>query len=570
MTDRGLSCPDWEARLRAGRVPIRDGIPIDAARGDRAVRAFNMLRLADVSGTPTMAEAGGEWFLEIVRVMFGALDPTTAARWIRELFLLVPKKNSKTTNGALMMLTALILNERPSAPFALMAPVQDTASEAFEVAAGAIDLDPVLSRKLHVRNHLKTIVHRETKADLQIMTFDPDVLTGKKFCGALLDEVHVIAKNAKASKAIRQIRGGMVPYPEAFFAMITTMPDDPPVGVMKAELAKARDIRDGIRQGSMLPVLYEMPRSMQEKPKDGGPEPWRDPSTWHLVTPNLGRSVTIEVLRELYDDACAKGEDEVRGWASQHLNIEIGLALRSDRWVGADFWEEQGDPQVDLDTLLERSEVVAVGIDGGGLEDLLGLSVVGRDKETREWLSWSRAWVHRSMLERRKHEAVALEDFAAAGDLVLVDELGRDVDELAAIVARIHAAGKLKAGDPKKPTPMIGADPYGVGGILDAIVQAGVPQELITGISQGWKLGAAIKTTERKLAEGILVHGARPLMAYCVGNARVEPKGNSILITKQASGAGKIDPLMALFNAVSLMSLNPEPPRAPDYRLTFI
>uniref|UniRef100_UPI003CCFFFE5 hypothetical protein n=1 Tax=Escherichia coli TaxID=562 RepID=UPI003CCFFFE5 len=38
-----------------------------------------------------------------------------------------------------------------------------------------------------------------------------------------------------------------------------------------------------------------------------------------------------------------------------------------------------------------------------------------------------------------------------------------------------------------------------------------------------------------------------PLMAWCVGNARVEPKGNAILITKQASGRGKIDPLMALF-----------------------
>jgi len=29
------------------------------------------------------------------------------------------------------------------------------------------------------------------------------------------------------------------------------------------------------------------------------------------------------------------------------------------------------------------------------------------------------------------------------------------------------------------------------------------------------------------------------------------------MITKQASGSGKIDPLMALFNAVQLMSLNP-------------
>ncbi len=55
------------------------------------------------------------------------------------------------------------------------------------------------------------------------------------------------------------------------------------------------------------------------------------------------------------------------------------------------------------------------------------------------------------------------------------------------------------------------------------------------------------------------MHGGQPLMAWCVGNARVEPRGNAILITKQASGRGKIDPLMALFNAVSLMSLNPEP-----------
>ena len=50
-------------------------------------------------------------------------------------------------------------------------------------------------------------------------------------------------------------------------------------------------------------------------------------------------------------------------------------------------------------------------------------------------------------------------------------------------------------------------------------------------------------------------------MSWVVANARVEPKCNAILVTKQASGPAKIDPLMAAFNAIALMSANPWSPR---------
>jgi hypothetical protein len=97
----------------------------------------------------------------------------------------------------------------------------------------------------------------------------------------------------------------------------------------------------------------------------------------------------------------------------------------------------------------------------------------------------------------------------------------------------------------------VALDPYGVGAIVDALAEVGISgQDQIVGISQGWKLTGAIKTAERKLADGSLRHGGHRLMSWAVGNARVEPKGNAIIITKQASGPAKIDPLMAAFNAI--------------------
>jgi phage terminase large subunit-like protein len=550
-----LSCPDWRERLRDGRSLVPDLPLLNIERGNRAVAVFNKLRLADVPGTPTMAEAGGDWFRDIVRALFGALDERTRQRMIRELFLLVPKKNSKTTNGALLMLTALLLNERPNASLIMTAPVHDVAQLAFEAAQGAIALDPVLERKLHVRDHLKTIVHRETKAELAIMTFDPSVVTGQKPVYSLIDELHVISKMSKASSALRQLRGGMHPFPEGFLAFITTQSEEPPSGVFKDELTKAREIRDGKRQGAMLPVLYEFPDDMQRDPE----KPWKDPANWALVTPNAGRSISIPRLVEDMQDAESKGEGELRAWASQHLNVEIGIALHHDRWVGADYWEQCGIV-LSLDDMLKRCDVVTFGIDGGGLDDMLGACALGREAGTGRWLHWAHAWIHPIVLERRKSEAERFEQFEREGDLTIVEHVGDDVEQVSEIIDRIERAELLDN---------IGVDPAGIGDMVDAIAAKKIDEKRIIGVPQGWKLVGTIKTAERKLAGRELLHGSRPMMAWVVSNAKVEPRGNNIIITKQISGSAKIDPLMATFNAVALMSMNPKP-RKKKYQMFFV
>ena len=142
-----------------------------------------------------------------------------------------------------------------------------------------------------------------------------------------------------------------------------------------------------------------------------------------------------------------------------------------------------------------------------------------------------------------------MRDFETAGELVICKDYGQDITEITELAEELYNTGLLQA---------VALDPYGVGSIVDALHEVGISgQDTIVGISQGWKLSGVIKTAERKLADKTVVHGGQRLMAWAVSNARVEPKGNAIVITKQASGTAKIDPLMAAFNAVAWMSANP-------------
>ncbi len=540
-----LACPDWQERIQDPSGSLVPDLPLDDARAGRAVRIFDRLRLPDVVGLPLLKDAAGDWFRDIVRALHGSIDKRSGERHIRELFLLVPKKSSKTSYGAALMLTSLLMNKVPKAEFLLIAPTQRITEIAFNQVAGMIEADPGLVGRLHVTHHLKKITYELTGATLQIKSFDPNVLTGVKPAGILVDELHVVSGNANADRVIGQLRGGLVSQKEGFLAFITTQSERPPAGVFKQELDKARDIRDGKRAGAMLPVLYEFPDDIRNDE-----ERWSDPVNWWMVMPNIGRPVTIERLQEDYQTAKDTGEEEFRRWASQHLNIEIGMGLRLHGWAGAQHWKRGIEAGLTLDVILDRSEVVTVGTDGGGLEDLLGLAVIGREKITKRWLAWTHAFISPEGLERRKANRQVYEDFRASGNLTLVDHLPEDIAALIATVEKVKASGLLYK---------VVCDSAGLGLIVDALAEIGVSEakDNLIGVRQGFGLMGAIKAVERKLIDGTFIHGGQPMMTWCVGNAITQPTPTGMRIVRDASGYGKIDPLMALFDAAELMTTNP-------------
>ena len=570
------ACPDWQERIVKGQTLIPFA-PLFHANAVEALDVFDSLIMVDAANSPTFGDVCRPWIKEFVAQIFGSYDDETGIRHITEYFMLISKKNGKSTTAAAIMLTALILNWRHDAEFIILSPTIEIAGNSFKPAAAMVRADPQLNDLFMVQDHIRTITHRTTGATLRVVAADSNTVGGKKAVGVLVDELWLFGKDAKADAMLMEATGGLASRPEGFIIYLTTQSDDPPAGVFKDKLQYARDVRDGkVDDPQFLPVIYEFPTPMLQSMQHMKPENFyvTNPNLTVANDPSKGGSVNVGYIERLWRQAQEQGPEKIRMFLAKHLNVEIGLNLRSDRWVGADHWEQAAKlPRVTIDYLITNCEVVAGGVDGGGLDDLLGAAMIGREKFTTEvvipahhdeetgelipehrmhvqrWVAWMHAWAHRSVLQRRKDIESRLRDMMKEGLVTLVEHPGQDAEQMAKMFAKVDKAGILF---------QIGFDPACIGGLLDALLQEQVEPEKMVKVNQGFRLAGSIKTAERKLWEGVLVHDGNLLGNWCVGNAKIVLRGNGVYITKAVSGTAKIDPLIALLNCVDIMQLNPE------------
>ena len=556
------ACPDWRDRIKRG-VPLTPCAPLFPSSAASGMAVFGDLQIVDAGITYGACKP---WVLEFAESIFGSYcdvpgHPDEGRRLIKTFFMLISKKNTKSTIAAGIMLTVLVQNWRPEAEYLILSPTKEIADNSFKPIRAAIDADEELSALFHVQPHLRQITHKVTKATLKVVAADSQTVSGKKATGVLVDELHEFGKVAKAEDMLVEATGGLMSRPEGFVIYLTTQSSEPPAGVFKKELDYARKVRDGeISDPTYFPIIYEFP----DEYLDPRTKPYLREENWYMTNPNLGVSVDLDTLRQKIMKAGESGADSLQSVVSKHLNVQIGLDLGADRWPGADYWSETVAEDVKtLDNLLAVSEVVTCGIDGGGLDDLLGLTFTGRRTGTIDrFVSWSIAWVSKKLLETRTEIEPRLRDFERQNHLVIVENVGDDSKQLAQMVRVVMDTGLLAG---------IGIDPAKIAALQAALVAEGVidaepDPKFFVKVRQGWSLYGAMLNVERAMAEGRYEHADQPIMDWNVGNAKVVQRGNAMLVTKEVSGKAKIDLVMSSFNAMELMSYNP-PSRTGGYSL---
>jgi phage terminase large subunit-like protein len=555
------ACPDWQDRIVKG-IPLTPCPPLFESSAASGLAIFKRLKIVDAGVTFGDSRP---WIMDFARGIFGSYCDVSGhedegRRLIKTFFMLISKKNTKSTLAAGIMLTVLIQNWRHEAEYLILSPTKEVADNSFRPMKAAIEADEELTALFHVQPHLRQITHRETQATLKAVAADSQTVAGKKATGVLVDELHEFGKVAKAEDMLVEATGGLMSRPEGFVIYLTTQSSEPPAGVFKKELDYARAIRDGkVVDPSYMPIIYEFP----DEYLDPRTRPYLREENWYMVNPNLGVSVDLDTLRQKMMKAGESGEDSLQSIVSKHLNIQIGLDLGADAWPAAEFWPSSA-LKVTLDQLLDMSEVITAGIDGGGLDDLLALTFTGRVTGTVDrFVSWSRAWAHPSVLERRKEIVPRLRDFEREGDLVIVKRMGQDTEQLAKLMRKVFDTDLLAG---------IGIDPARIASLKTALAEQNIidseepDPEFFIKVRQGWSLYSAMLWVERALSEGRYKHADQAVVTWSVGNAKVVPRGNALLITKEVSGKAKVDLVMSSLNAAELMSYNP-PARIGGYSL---
>jgi hypothetical protein len=119
----------------------------------------------------------------------------------------------------------------------------------------------------------------------------------------------------------------------------------------------------------LLPVMWEFPQELQ---RDKGY--WRDSRNWKPLLPNLGRSIDPQRLIDDYRNNGIATDEAEQIWASQHLNIEIGVGIGDERLgavriIGTMQAESRRSPS----RIFSRvAKLRPSAVDVGGIDDLSG------------------------------------------------------------------------------------------------------------------------------------------------------------------------------------------------------
>jgi len=517
------TCLDNPPTNVAGYDPTRDAgdcvwSPEHAQRVVRFFEEYLRHYQGAWAGKPFML---APWQRDYVVTLFGWLRPDGTRRY-RESVLFVPRKNGKTALTSGIALYLLGCDREPGAQIYCAAYTQDQATLLYNNAVAMVEQSRRLRRHLTPIESRARIIHTASRSVFRAIPADYRGAHGFSAHGVLFDELHT----QRTRDLYDALKSSMGARRQPLMVSMST------AGYNQASLCYelwtyARSVRDGtISAPHFLPCIYEVLEGVD----------WQDEEVWKKANPNLGQSISLEFLREEYQNALKRpGYENV--FRRFYLNQWVG---QETRWLSLEDWDACRGELPDV-----QWRPCYLGVDLSATTDLTAIAAAWPLEDDRVALKLWFFVPGKTAAYREQFDGVPYQTWQQQGYVTLSGEKSIQYDQVAQFVLELSQRYNVCE---------VAMDPWHAQQVIQQL-----KSEHLTVVEhrQGYaSMSAPSKEFERRILERRLLHDGNPVMRWMVGNVAIsqDPAGN-IKPNKERSG-DRIDGVVAAIMAVGRASLN--------------
>lgn len=234
------------------------------------------------------------WQHAFLAATFGFVHKIDGTRKYREVFLVVARKNGKSTIGSGVGIYTQLADNEPGSEVYAVATKKDQAKLVWLEAKRMVKKSPVLIKR--IKPLVSEMVSDWNDSSFKPLGSDSDTLDGLNVHCAILDEIHAW----KDKNLYDVIVDGTSSREQPLIVMITTAGTvREAVYDMKYEEAEmvlnGYGDPDGYHDDRFLPIIYELDDRTE----------WSDPSKWKKANPGLGTIKKIDQLQTKVNKAKA-------------------------------------------------------------------------------------------------------------------------------------------------------------------------------------------------------------------------------------------------------------------------
>lgn len=307
------------------------------------------------------------WQKAALSAIYGIVERGTDLRKHQRVFILVGKKNGKTTMVAPIALyeTARKGNEVYSAANALQ-----QSRIIWTEAANMLEQSPQLKSMLKKRQYDIKNIRKDGFSVFMPLANTPNLLDGKLPKVVILDEVHELYQDLYDI-----LYNGQISVRDPLFLMLTTK-GYVREGLFDSEYKNSCDIIDGlIEDERKFSLLYEL-----DSPLD-----WLNEDNWQQANPSIGTIMTYEAMRTTVRNALAKPQS-LNAVKVKHFNLG---------GISGDAYFEYDDinNEATFDLKKYKGYDAIGGFDLSLTNDLTSYTTVIYDDKRREFLVDTMFWI---------------------------------------------------------------------------------------------------------------------------------------------------------------------------------